>query len=126
MSGVLMPDPSISMHARSISDELCLFVNLTIFARALYVQNCLGTNITTLAACRLIYVYVHMCLLRVPSSFDEEPVDDQGGGGGVLEAATAREAGAGSQRRIPPRGTVLLHVINYATIIIAPCIYMYV
>lgn len=40
------------------------------------------------------------------SSFDEEPVADQGGGGGVLEAARQH-----TERRLSPRGTgtILLH-----------------
>ena len=51
-----------------------------------------------------------MCFcVCAPSSFDEEPVADQGGRGGVLEAAAAaaREANsAGAERRLSPPGTV--------------------
>jgi len=74
------------------------------------VQNCVGTNHY---CCRLIDICVHVCLLPVPSSFDEEPVADQGWGGGVLEeaAAAGQASSAGAERRLSRRGTVLLHVV---------------
>lgn len=52
-----------------------------------------------------IYTYVRT-YMRAYSSFDEEPVADQGGGGGVLEAARQH-----TERRLSPRGTgtILLH-----------------